>query len=115
MRPERGALSPRYLRAGRGNRRRCRATASEERVLDQLKAQASVATPPPGILHPQKAKLVRVEFLGEIRQVKLAGGGPGYEVGMTFDYKLGHDDPRTTSKLCRMNLADSSVDWQPLK
>lgn len=80
----------------------------------QLEAQASVATPPPGVLHPQKAKLSQV-VLEEIRQVKLPGGATGYEMGMRFNYKLGHDDPRAGSKLCRINLADSSVVWLALK
>lgn len=82
--------------------------------MNQLEAQASGA-PQPGVLHPQKAKLVRVAFLDGIKKVELPGKLPGYELGMEYVYKLGKDDPRTGRKLCRINLADSSVVWQALK
>lgn len=83
--------------------------------IDQLKAQASGTAPQPGSLHPQKAKLSNVKFLGAIRQVELPTHVTGYELGIEFVYKLGHDDPRTGRKLCRINLADSSVVWRFLK
>lgn len=93
--------------------------ATQQRVkngcIDQLQAQASVKTPAPGQLHPQKATLSRVGFLGDARQIELPGGATGYELGIEFVYKLGHDDPRTGKKLCRINLADSSVEWQSLQ
>jgi len=79
-----------------------------------LEAQASGA-PQPGVLHPQKAKLSRVRFLGAIKEVKLPGNLTGYELGMEFGFKLGRDDPRTGRKLCTINLADSSVVWHSLK
>jgi hypothetical protein len=60
-------------------------------------------------LHPQKAKLIRVAFVGDVKQIALPGEVAGLEVGIEFDFKLGHDDPRTGRKLCRINLADSSV------
>ncbi|WP_427131307.1 hypothetical protein [Pseudarthrobacter sp. S9] len=82
--------------------------------LEQLMAQASGATPAPGELHAQKVTLVKVTYLGEIKQIELPGGAPGYELGVEFVSKLRNDDPRTGRKLCRINLADSSVDWQPL-
>ena len=82
--------------------------------MKQLEAQASGA-PQPGVLHPQKAKLSNVKFLGAIKQVKLPTDVTGYELGIEFTYKLGHDDPRTGKKLCTINLADSSVVWKPLK
>lgn len=82
--------------------------------MEQLKAQASGA-PQPGALHPQKAKLSNVKFLGAIRQVELPKHVTGYELGIEFVYKLGHDDARTGKKLCRINLADSSVVWKSLK
>ena len=83
--------------------------------MDQLAAQASGETPEPGRLHPQKVKLTKVAFVGEIKAIELPGAAPGYELGIEFVYKLGNDDPRTGRKLCRINLADSSVVWQPLK
>ncbi|MEO6143415.1 MAG: hypothetical protein ABIP19_05490 [Dermatophilaceae bacterium] len=83
--------------------------------MDQLAAQASGKTPEPGRLHPQKVKLTKVAFVGEIKAVELPGAAAGYELGLEFVYKLGNDDPRTGRKLCRINLADSSVVWQPLK
>ncbi|XAS67734.1 hypothetical protein V3C33_20380 [Micrococcaceae bacterium Sec5.7] len=83
--------------------------------VDQLEAQAAAATPAPGLLHPQKASLARVAFLGDARQIELPGGATGYELGIEFVYKLGHDDPRTGKKLCRINLVDSSVEWKSLK
>jgi hypothetical protein len=82
--------------------------------MEQLRAQASGA-PQPGALHTQKAKLSNVKFLGAIRQVELAKHVTGYELGMEFEFKLGRDDPRTGKKLCRINLADSSVAWTSLK
>ena len=83
--------------------------------MDQLRAQVSGTTPEPGRLHPQKVKLTKVAFVGEITAIELPGAAPGYELGIEFVYKLGNDDPRTGRKLCRINLADSSVVWQPLK
>ena len=83
--------------------------------MDQLAAQASGKTPEPGLLHPQKVKLTKVAFVGEIKAVELPGSAAGFELGMEFVYKLGNDDPRTGRKLCRINLADSSVVWKPLK
>jgi len=82
--------------------------------MEALKAQASGAAQP-GTLHPQKAKLSNVKFLGAIKQVELPQHVTGYELGIEFVFKLGRDDPRTGKKLCRMNLADSSVVWQALK
>jgi hypothetical protein len=82
--------------------------------MDQLKAQAS-GTPRPGVLHPQKAKLSNVKFLGAIKEVKLPTHVTGYEVGIEFVFQLGRDDPRTGKKLCTINLADSSVVWKALK
>ena len=82
--------------------------------MEELKAQASGA-PQPGALHPQKAKLSNVKFLGAIRQVELAKNVTGYELGMEYVFKLGRDDPRSGKKLCTINLADSSVVWKALK
>jgi hypothetical protein len=83
--------------------------------LEQLKAQAAGKIPAPGLSHPQKTTLLKVAFLGEISKVELPGNVTGYEVGMEFDFKLGKNDPGTARKLCRINLADSSVEWQTLK
>jgi hypothetical protein len=96
------------------------AAAVQQRVkngcMEQLMAQASGKAPQPGtVLHPQKAKLSNVAFLGAIKQVELPGHATGYELGIEFVYKLGHDDPRTGKKLCTINLADSSVVWRSLK
>ena len=82
--------------------------------MQQLEAQASGA-PQPGLLHPRKAKLSNVAFVGDIKAIKLPGAVTGYELGIAFSYKLGHDDPRTGKKLCTINLADSSVVWKSLK
>lgn len=79
--------------------------------MNELEAQASGASQP-GVLHPQKAKLLRVAFLGDIKQVELPKEATGYELGLEFSFALGHDDPRTLKKLCTINLADSSVTWK---
>ena len=93
--------------------------ATEQRVkngcMEQLEAQASPSTPPPGQLHVRKATLSNVKFLGKATQVELPGGGTRYDLGMEFAYKLGHDDSQTTKKLCRINLTDSAVEWQSLQ
>ncbi|WP_211879630.1 hypothetical protein [Pseudarthrobacter albicanus] len=82
--------------------------------MNQLQAQASGATPAPGELHARKVTLVRVAFLGDVKEVVLPGGMTGYELGIEFVSKLGDDDSRTGRKLCSINLADSSVDWKAL-
>ncbi|MFE4541044.1 hypothetical protein [Arthrobacter sp. NPDC056727] len=83
--------------------------------LEDLEAQASPSTPPPGQLHVRKATLSSVRFLGEATQVDLPGGETRYDLGIEFAYRLGHDDSNTAKKLCRINLADSTVEWQWLK
>jgi hypothetical protein len=80
--------------------------------MEQLKAQASGATPAPGQLHVQKVTLIKVEFLGEIKQIPLPKSASGYELGIEFVYKVGSDDSRTGRKSCKVNLTDSTVDWQ---
>lgn len=80
--------------------------------MDQLKAQASGATPAPGQLRAQKVTLVRVKYLGEIKEIPLPHSASGYELGIEFDHKIGNDDPKTATKFCRVNLVDSTVDWQ---
>jgi hypothetical protein len=82
--------------------------------IEDLKAHASGEIPEPGMLHPPKVALVHLAFLSDVKQVTLPGGAAGYELGMEFVYKVGHDDSQTGRKLCRINLADSSVVWQPL-
>lgn len=82
--------------------------------IDELKAHASGKSPEPGVLHPQKVTLVHLAFLGDIQPVTLPGDAAGYELGIEFVYKVGHDDSQTGRKLCRINLADSTVNWQPL-
>ena len=79
----------------------------------QLKAQASGATPAPGQLRPApKVTLVSVKYLGEIKQISLPDSASGYELGVEFVYKIGHDDSKTATKFCRVNLTDSTVDWK---
>jgi len=82
--------------------------------MEALKAQAA-GNPKPGLRQPPKTKLSKVAFLGDIKQIELPGAVTGYELGMEFAFTVGRDDPRTGRKLCRINLVDSSVDWQPLK
>ncbi|MFE4834425.1 hypothetical protein ACFRAU_07065 [Arthrobacter sp. NPDC056691] len=93
--------------------------ATEQRVkngcLEDLKAQASPSTPPPGQLHVRKATLSTVKFLGEVTRVELPGEAKRYDLGIEFAYKLGDDDSGTAKKLCRINLADSTVEWQSLQ
>jgi len=55
---------------------------------------------------------VRVKYLGEVTHASLPEGASGYELGIEFVYKIGNDDPKTGAKICRVNLADSTVAWQ---
>jgi hypothetical protein len=80
--------------------------------VEQLQAQASGAVPGPKQLHPQKIKLVKVAFLGEIKEISLPGSATGYELGIEFAFKMGNDDARSLRKYCRTNLNDSTVEWQ---
>ena len=80
--------------------------------VEQLQAQASGAVPGPTQLRPQKIKLVKVAFLGEIKQITLPGSATGYELGIEFAFKRGNDDAKSLRKYCRTNLGDSTVEWQ---
>ena len=79
--------------------------------VEQLQAQASGAVPGPKQLRPQKIRLVKVAFLGEIKEISLPGSATGYELGIEFAFKLGNDDARSLRKYCRTNLNDSTVEW----
>lgn len=79
--------------------------------VEQLQAQASGAAPGTRQLRPQKIKLVKVAFLGEIKQITLPGA-TGYELGIEFAFKMGNDDAKSLRKYCRTNLSDSTVEWQ---
>lgn len=78
--------------------------------IEHLQTRASEATAAPGLLHPQKITLVRMAYLSDVQQIVLPDGAVGYELGLEFAYKAGRADPRTDRKLCRINLADSSVE-----
>ena len=79
---------------------------------DELKAQASGVTPAPGQLRAMpKVTLVSIKYLGEIRLIALPDSASGYELGIQFAYKIGHDDSKTATKFCRVDLTDSTVDW----
>ena len=80
--------------------------------IEQLQAQASGKAPGPTQLRPQKLRLVKVALLGETRQIALPGSTTGYELGIEYMYKMGNDDAKPGRKLCRANLADSTVEWQ---
>lgn len=80
--------------------------------IEQLQAQAAGKAPGPTQLRPQKIRLVKVALLGETRQIALPGSATGYELGLEYMYKMGNDDAKPGRKLCRANLADSTVEWQ---
>lgn len=80
--------------------------------VEQLQAQASGAAPGPKQLRPQKIKLVKVAFLGGIKEISLPGSATGYELGIEFAFRVGNDDARSLRKYCRTNLNDSTVEWQ---
>ena len=80
--------------------------------VEQLQAQASGAVPGRTQLRPQKIKLAKVAFLGEIKQITLPGSATGYELGIEFAFKMGNDDAKSLRKYCRTNLSDSTVEWQ---
>ncbi|WP_146068934.1 hypothetical protein [Arthrobacter sp. ZGTC131] len=82
--------------------------------MEALKTRASGATPSPGVVHPQKIRLVKVAFLGEMKQVMLDGDVTGYELGIEFSYKAGRADSRTDKRLCTMDPAFSSVELTAL-
>ncbi|KUM38319.1 hypothetical protein [Arthrobacter sp. EPSL27] len=82
--------------------------------IEQLQVQASGKAPGPTQLRPQKIRLVKVALLGGTRQITLPGGATGYELGIEYMYKMGNDDAKPGRKLCRANLADSTVEWQGL-
>lgn len=82
--------------------------------IEQLQVQASGKAPGPTQLRPQKIRLVKVALLGETRQITLPGGATGYELGIEYMYKMGNDDAKPGRKLCRANVADSTVEWQGL-
>lgn len=80
---------------------------------NDLQAQASSATPAPGQLRAApKVTLVSIKYLGEMKQIPLPDNTAGYELGIKFSYKVGHDDAKTSTKFCRVNLTDSAVDWK---
>lgn len=81
--------------------------------LEELQAEAAGETPKPGQLKTTKVRLGSVKYLGEVRHTSLPDGAAGYELGIEFAFKIGNDDPKTGRKICSVNLADSSVTWQP--
>ncbi|MGO4805395.1 hypothetical protein AB4089_09730 [Arthrobacter sp. 2MCAF15] len=80
---------------------------------NDLQAQASGATPAPEQLRAApKVTLVSIKYLGEIKKITLPDSASAYELGIEFAYKIGHDDAKTATKFCRVNLTDSAVDWK---
>jgi hypothetical protein len=80
---------------------------------NELKAQASGVTSAPGQLRATpKVTLVSIKYLGVIKQISLPDSTSGYELGIEFAYKIGHDDAKTATKFCRVDLTDSAVDWK---
>lgn len=80
--------------------------------LKELQNQASGATPAPGQRRPVKVTLVKIAFSSGLKQITLADGASGYELGIDYTYKVGHNDSMTGRKYCRTDADVSTVDWQ---
>jgi hypothetical protein len=80
--------------------------------VEDLQTQAAGETSKLGQLRSTKVRLVRVKYLGDVTPASLQDGVAGYELGIEFVYKIGNDDSKTGTKICGVNLADSSVTWQ---
>src|SRR6476469_107159 len=61
--------------------------------LDRLKAEVSGANAVTGQLRAApKVSLLRVKYLGDVREIPLSNSASGYELGIEFDYAIGHAD-----------------------